>query len=64
MIGINDLFNKYYKDGNGRFKYDKIVPSNDYVANNILKITKIIHHKSPNTKIYVRTILPTRRDYM
>ncbi len=64
MIGINDLFNKHYKDGDGRFKYDKIVPSTDYVAKNILKIAKTIHHKSPDTKIYVRTILPTRRDYL
>ena len=30
----------------------------------ILKIAKKIHHKSPITKIYVRTLLPTRREYL
>ncbi len=64
LIGINDLFNKHYKEGDGRFKYDKIVPSAEYVANNILKAAKYIHRKSPETKIYVRTVLPTRRDFI
>ncbi len=64
LIGINDLFNKHYKEGDGRFKYDKIVPSAEYVAKNIIKISKYIHRKSPDTKIYVRTVLPTRRGFI
>ncbi len=64
LIGINDLFNKHYKEGDGRFKYDKIVPSAKYVGKNILKITQYIKRKSPDTKIYVRTVLPTNRDYI
>ena len=64
LIGINDLFNKHYKEGNGRFKYDKIVPSAEYVAKNILKMSRYIKRKSPETKVYVRTILPTRRGYV
>ncbi|HKJ41817.1 MAG TPA: GDSL-type esterase/lipase family protein [Sunxiuqinia sp.] len=64
LIGINDLFAIHHQEAGGRFKYDKIVPSTDYVGKNILKITKVIHHKSPETKIYVSTLLPTRRDYL
>jgi len=64
LIGINDLFNKHYKEGDGRFKYDKIVPSAEYIGENILKAAKFIHRKSPETKIYVRTVLPTRRDFV
>ena len=44
-IGINDLFT------------DNL--SAEYVGNNILKIVNTIHSKSPKTKIYVQTILPT-----
>lgn len=29
-----------------------------------MKIAKIIHRKSPVTKIYVRTLLPSRREYI
>jgi lysophospholipase L1-like esterase len=29
-----------------------------------LKIAKLIHNKSPETKIYVQTVLPTRREYL
>lgn len=64
MIGINDLFNKHHEEDNGKLIYDKIVPSTAYVGKNILKIAKRIHHKSPETIIYVRTVLPTRRDYL
>lgn len=64
LIGINDLFNIHHEEAGGRFKYDKIVPSTDYVAKNILKIAKRIHRKSPETKIYVQTVLPTRREYL
>ena len=64
LIGINDLFCIHHKEAGDRFKYDKIVPSTDYVGENILKIAKVIHRKSPATKIFVRTLLPTRRDYL
>lgn len=64
LIGINDLFSLRHQEDNPDLKYDKIVPSPEYVGKNILKISKIIHHRSPNTKIYVRTLLPTRRTYL
>ena len=44
-IGINDLF------------HNELTP--EYVANNIKSIVAKIHLESPNTKIYVQTILPT-----
>ncbi|GAF02532.1 GDSL-type esterase/lipase family protein [Saccharicrinis fermentans] len=55
LIGINDLFNLYFQ---------KEIPSPEYVANNILKITEVIHKGSPETKIYLQTILPTSKDYL
>ncbi len=64
LIGINDLFSLHYEDGDKRFSYKKLVPSTKYVANNIVKIARIIQRKSPNTKIFVRTVLPTRRDFL
>lgn len=64
LIGINDLFNLHHKEDNRSLKYDKIVPSTEYIAKNILKIAKKIHRKSPATKIYVRTLLPSRREYI
>ena len=44
-IGINDLF------------HDELTP--EYVANNIKLMVDKIHLESPDTKIYVQTILPT-----
>ena len=44
-IGINDLFQ------------DELTP--EYVASNIKSIVDKIHLESPDTKIYVQTILPT-----
>ncbi|GEC72887.1 Lysophospholipase L1 [Flavobacterium flevense] len=64
MIGINDLFNKHHKEDTGKLKYDKIIPSAAYVGENILNIAKKVHRQSPDTKIYVRTVLPTRRAYL
>ena len=64
LIGINDLFSLHHKEDNHALKYDKVVPSPEYVTKNILKIAKIIHRKSPVTQIYVRTLLPTRREYL
>ncbi|MEM7105214.1 MAG: GDSL-type esterase/lipase family protein [Bacteroidota bacterium] len=55
LIGINDLFNLYYQ---------KEIPSPEYVADNIIKITELIHAGSPDTKIYLQTILPTSEGYM
>lgn len=45
LIGINDLFR------------DDM--TSEKVSNNILKIVNQIHQKSPNTSIFVHTILPT-----
>jgi lysophospholipase L1-like esterase len=64
LIGINDLFNLHHNEDNRSLKYDKIVPSTEYIAKNILKIAKKIHRKSPATKIYVRTLLPSRREFL
>ena len=50
LIGINDINNWHNKWG---------IPSPEYVGNNIPKIAKKIHRKSPRTKIYVQTVLPT-----
>lgn len=44
LIGINDLFQ-------GK--------TPEFVTENILKIVEILHEKSPNTKIFIQTILPT-----
>ncbi|AVR45621.1 GDSL family lipase [Christiangramia fulva] len=65
LIGINDLFNMYHDvENRHNLKYDRIVPSVEYIANNILKIAKEISAKSPSTKVYVRTVLPTRREFL
>jgi lysophospholipase L1-like esterase len=45
LIGINDLFHK------------EITPQQ--VHNNIIEIVNKIHSGSPNTEVYVQTILPT-----
>ncbi len=55
LIGVNDLFNMHYQ---------KQIPSEKYVAENIIKIAANIHEFSPRTKIYVQTILPTANDFM
>jgi len=64
LIGINDLFNLHQSEDNPELKYTKTIPSTEYIANNILKITKVIHRKSPRTKIYVRTLLPARKEFL
>ncbi len=64
LIGINDLFSLHHEEDNPALIYDKVVPSPKYIGKNILKIAKIIHRKSSVTKIYVRTLLPTRREYL
>ncbi len=64
LIGINDLFSFHHKEDNPALNYDKVIPSIKYIGKNILKIAKIIHRKSPVTKIYVRTLLPSRRQFL
>ncbi|MCG9970021.1 GDSL-type esterase/lipase family protein [Christiangramia crocea] len=65
LIGINDLFNMYHKIDNARnLKYDKIVPSVAFIGKNILEISKIIKKESPLTKVFVRTVLPTQREFL
>lgn len=64
LIGINDLFNLHQLKDNPDLIYSKTIPSAHYVAKNILKITRLINQRSPATKIYVRTLLPTRRDFL
>lgn len=50
LIGINDIYNWNLNWG---------IPSPEYVGNNIPRIAQEIHRKSPKTKIYVQTVLPT-----
>jgi lysophospholipase L1-like esterase len=65
LIGINDLFNLHHDEtGRSNLKYFKIVPSARYVAKNIQTIASKIRKKSPQTVVFVRTILPTRRQYL
>ena len=49
LIGINDIYNE-------------LTPSTDYVADNILKIIKLINQKLPETKIFLQTILPVEKE--
>lgn len=65
LIGVNDLFNLHHNaDDRSTLKYDLIVPSVEYVADNILNIAKQITKKSPETVVFVRTVLPTTRPYL
>jgi lysophospholipase L1-like esterase len=64
LIGINDLFNLHHDMDGGKFKYDKIVSSPEYVGKNIVKIAREIHRKSPETRIFVRTVLPANRAFL
>lgn len=51
LIGHNDLWSFRIKSG---------VPSIKYIGKNILKIVDVIKNGSPNSSIYVQSILPTR----
>ena len=64
LIGINDLFSLHNEEDGRNLKYDKVVPSTKYIGKRILKITKVIHRKSPETRVFVQTVLPTRTDYL
>ncbi len=62
LIGINDLSNIHHQEENRpNLIYDKIIPSPKYVGKNLVKISRILNKNLPDTKIYIRTILPTRR---
>lgn len=50
LIGINDLWNLTPDN-----------PSSEYVGGNILKIAQKIKAGSPETKIYIQTILPNKK---
>lgn len=50
LIGINDLWNNKPN-----------IPSFEYISSNIIKISKAINKGSPNTKIYIQTILPVEK---
>ncbi|WP_435132173.1 GDSL-type esterase/lipase family protein [Formosa sp. A9] len=55
LIGINDLFNLHKNEG---------IPSATYVGKNIVKIARTIKRESPNTAVYVQTVLPTKYNYL
>ena len=50
LIGINDLWN-----------VSPFEPSVGYISKNIIRITQEIQKKSPETKVYVQTILPVEK---
>ena len=49
LIGINDLNDKHQLNQ---------TPDSKYVGAHIQKITEALHKQSPETKIYVQTLLP------
>jgi lysophospholipase L1-like esterase len=51
LIGINDLWNNTPN-----------IPSVEYISSNIIKISNVINKISPNTKIYIQTILPVEKE--
>ncbi|GLB49209.1 GDSL-type esterase/lipase family protein [Neptunitalea lumnitzerae] len=61
LIGINDLNNYYETHQGNKKKYKKAVPSVGYIPRTILKITQKIKESTPETDVYVRTVLPTDR---
>tara|TARA_B100000900_G_C20437429_1_gene657566 strand:+ start:28 stop:795 length:768 start_codon:yes stop_codon:yes gene_type:complete len=54
LIGLNDLWN---------LRRGKGIPSTTYISNNILKIVKNINIGSPETSVFIQTILPTRNNF-
>jgi len=54
LIGINDLWS---------FHNDLGVPSINYIENNIIKIVKAINNGSPETMVFVQSILPTKNAF-
>ena len=55
MIGFNDVNNIHYK---------KQISSTEYVADVIIDVATKLTQGSPNTKVFVQSILPCRRDYI
>ncbi|SFU54005.1 Lysophospholipase L1 [Pustulibacterium marinum] len=64
LIGINDLFSVHHKEDTRDLHYEQFVPSANYVAKNILAVVNQLHTALPETKIYVRTVLPTRETFL
>lgn len=64
LIGVNDLFNYHHEQDTGRLVYFGIIPSVAFIADRINKITRYISDASPDTEIFVRTVLPTRRSFL
>ena len=53
LIGINDIYAMNLPDGK---------QTENYIVNNIIKILDILIKESPETKLYLQTILPTHRE--
>ena len=53
LIGINDIYAMNLPDGKQTEKY---------IVNNVIKILDILLKESPETKLYLQTILPTHRE--
>ena len=53
LIGINDIYAMNLPEGKQTEKH---------IINNIIKILERIRNKSPQTKLYLQTILPTHRE--
>lgn len=65
LIGVNDLFSLHHDaDNRHDLKYDLIVPSVEYVADNIMQIVREIRRESAYTIVHVCTVLPTTRAYL
>jgi len=54
LIGLNDLWSFYKNLG---------VPSIDYINNNLIKIVTAINNGSPETIVFVQSIMPTRNNF-
>jgi lysophospholipase L1-like esterase len=52
LIGINDIWNNGSPD----------IPSPEYIGTNIIKITHYLKMRSPKSRIYVQTVLPTEKE--
>ena len=55
MIGFNDVNNIHYK---------KQISSTEYVADVIIDVVTKLTQGAPNTRVFVQSILPCRRDYI
>ncbi|GAB3648370.1 SGNH/GDSL hydrolase family protein [Echinicola sediminis] len=63
LIGTNDLSNLHQdQESRANIIYQHKIPSAKYVGKNILKIAKRLHEGSPDTKIYLQTVLPTSNE--